>query len=357
MAMESYRAPVLLFVSRAREAFFRSTRLRSESQMATLEVVIGNQRDGDTRVLTGRIRTSNGGVVERIELPDPEAADLDLLKRSVCSALYRSWLVGVGGSEAVLARFPVWLMDGAVRRMETETWPADVDRTLFLWSRAYLPPAATLFGAESPAVALEPALGAVLADYLMDRKVSPDAMTVNRLEKKDSDGSVLDALIRDAAKGQAWSVEHIAMLVTGLADVAALDEDLDLWFASAGRKVLVPGLTTEGTVRRFRSSLLIYPSDYGKVFDQRKPWMTFQELAASGDPVMMRAAAAHTLKLQMAVVGRDGTLLALAEAYTQFLKAVAEGKKPKALNVMLMNAEAQRKGLEDALAGGRMLQD
>ena len=348
MAMEEHRAPVLMFVSRAREELFRS--MRMESSTAILEVIIGNQRDGDTRVLSGRVRLSGGKMGERIELPDPEAADLALLKRSVWMALYRSWLVSVGRSEAVLEQLPAWLVEGAVRRMDPEAWLADVDRSLHLWSRAYLPPAAALLDTASPVIALEPALGVMMASYLMDRRVLPSVT--------DLSGDVPETFIREVAKGQAWSVERIAELVMGQADVAALDKDFDKWCVGMGRKVLIPGLTTEGTVRRFRSSLLICPSDYGKVFNQKKPWMTFQELAASNDLAMKkRAATAQMFNVKIAGAGRDGTLLALAEAYSQFLAAVAEGKKPKALNVLLMNAEAQRKGLEDALAGGQVFQD
>jgi len=385
MAMEGYRAPILMFVQRVREEFLRAAGLKVSVQDFALEVLVGNQRDGDTRVLSARVRLSNGNVCERIELPDPEAADLERLKRCVGMALYRSWLVSVGGGEAVLERLPAWLAEGAVRRMDVETWPSDVDRVLLLWSRARLPTAQDLLAAENAAAAAEPALGAVLADYLMNRKVSAntappaasdaagvrnaaaasDAAGVrNAAAASDAAGvrnaaaaSVLDAFIRDTSKEQPWTVEQVATLVTGRSDLSALDMDLDLWFAALGRKVLVPGLTTEGMLRRFRANLLIYPADYGKFFDQRKPWMTFQELAASTDAEMRKAVAAHVLKLQMAVVGRDSTLLALADAYSQFLRAVATGKKPKEVNVLLMNAEAQRKGLEEALKGGKMIQD
>ena len=360
--MEQYRSPVLFFVIRAREEFLRSTRLKVTTQTFALDVIIGNQRDGDTRVPAARVRLSNGKVCERIELPDPEAADLTLLKHRVWTALYRSWLVSLGnGDETVLERLPAWLTEGAARRMDTEIWPADVDRALLLWSRACLPAAAELLDAENPAIAAEPAIASVLADYLMNRRLSTNilATATHPAIKRDAGITLLDALARDAAKGQAWSVEHISKLIIDEhADIAALDADLDLWLASLGRKVLVPGLTTKGTLRRFRASLLIYPSDYGKFFNHWKPWVTFQELAASADPAMKRAAAVHALQLQTAAVGRDNTFRELAETYTQFLMAVASGKKkPAELMVLLMNAEAQRKGIEEALTDGRVLQD
>ena len=364
VAMENYRAPVLFFVNNAREEFLRAMRLRMPPQGFLLEVIIGNQRDGDTRVLSARVRASGGeGMCERIELPDPEAADLVSLKRCVGMALYRSWLVSRSGGETVLKHLPPWLVEGAVRRMDAEAWPADVDRTLLLWSHACLPTAKDLFCAESPAVAAEPAVGAVLADYLMSKRVSANVMAAvaadSPADKKGVGGTVLDALTRDASDGRVWSVAGLAGLVTGEEDGVALDRDFDCWLSGMGRKVLVPGMTTEGTLRRFRASLLIYPSDYGKFFNQREPFWTFQEFmrVAADSPEMRKAAAAHVLKVQMAAVGRDGTLLALAEAYSRFLKAVAAKKKPAEVSLLLVKAEAQRKGLEDALKGGKVLRD
>jgi len=354
-AMEQYRTPVLAFVSRAREEFLRPVRMREGMEAFMLVVAIGNKRDGDTSVLSARMKFPGGDVYERIELPDPEAADLALFKHRIWLALYRSWLVGnAGGSEKVLERLPAWLAEGAVRRMDVATWPADVDRVLALWSRACLPTAPVLMARGDEAAAIEPALGAVLADYLMSTRTVASATA----EDRKGNVSVLDTLIRDAVAGQEWSAGHIAALVTGADDAVALDTSLDLWLAVLGRRVLTPGLTTGGMVQRFSASLLIYPSDYGKLFDQRKPWVTFQELAAAGDDRRMRqAAAAHVARVQIAAVGRDRSLTDLAEAYAQFLRAVAAGKKPGEVTRLLMSAEAQRKGLEDRLKGGKMLRD
>ena len=71
-----YRAPVLVFVERTREELQRTTRLKFGPQACPLEIAIGGKSDGDTRVLTARLRDREGGIRERIELPDPEAADL-----------------------------------------------------------------------------------------------------------------------------------------------------------------------------------------------------------------------------------------------------------------------------------------
>jgi hypothetical protein len=114
-----YRMPVLTFVTQFSAELQRVLRLKLGSQLAPLEVAIGGQSDGDTRVLTVRLRDAGGGVVrERIELPDPEAADLDLFRRAVCVALLRGWMAEAGGTEATMQDVPGWLIDGLLRYID-----------------------------------------------------------------------------------------------------------------------------------------------------------------------------------------------------------------------------------------------
>jgi len=144
-----YRGPVLIFVDRTREELQRTVRLKLGSANCPLEVAIGGKSDGDKRVLTARLRDGAGGVRERIELPDPEAAELAAFRRAVCVALLRAWMVDAGGTEATMRDLPVWLIDGVVRNMDRESRLADADRAQLLWSKACLPTAAELFAFDS----------------------------------------------------------------------------------------------------------------------------------------------------------------------------------------------------------------
>lgn len=343
LAMAGYRTPVLMFTDNARSEFFRATRVAFTNPPAPINLFIGNKRDGDKRVLSSRIRLSESEVIERIELPDPEAADLVLLRRAIWLALYRSWLVSSsGGQEATLTKLPVWLAEGAIRKMDKATWSADMDRVLSFWSHASLAPAKELLLAKNGA-STEPALGTVLVAYLIEQK-TPEGR------------SVLDVLIKGAAAGEDWTPERIASAITGSPDLDRLDEDMDLWLLSLSKKVAFPGLTSEGILERFRSSLLIYPSDYGKFFDHRKPCITFHELIqVENDPIMKQAALGQTQWIRMATLGRDAMLGGVAERYVAFLEAYAAGKKGEELTQLLKVAEAQRKELEQSVRDGKTL--
>ncbi len=343
MAMAGYRTPVLMFADNARADFFRATRLTFPHQPAPITIFIGNQRDGDKRVLCSRIRLSNDEVIERIELPDPEAADLLYLRRSIWLALYRSWLVSTGGGqEATLTKLPIWMAEGVIRKMDKATWSRDIDRVLQLWSHAALPSARELLAAQNPA-STEPAIGTVMVAYLSEHKTH---------EGKN----VLDVLIHAAAQGKNWSPEYICTAITDTPDLEKLDESLDLWLLSLTQKIVIPGTTTEGNIERFRSNLLIYPSDYGKFFNHKKPCITFYELMQyAKDPLLRQAAAGHAKWVQMGAIGRDATLGSLAECYVAFLDAFVSGKKSDELIRLLTLAEAQRKKLEQTVRDGETL--
>ncbi len=283
-----------------------------------------------------------GGVRERIDLPDPEAADLGKFRRAICVALLRAWMVEAGGTRETMKEVPVWLIDGLVRHMGRETRQQDVDRTLLLWSRACLPPAAELFAAESVAASREPALAAVLAGWF--------------LEKRSEEGNPFEALLSGAAKGCDWSPAVAGRLLAGTEDPAAFDGALDLWLESLGRTVVKPGLTSEGILRRFRSRLLLYPEFYDTTWGNSRPCITFYEAILRADePEVRRRAAAQTGLVKVAAAGRDGMLLATSEAYIGFLEALARGAKQGELMRLLQEAEGMRKELERRTAKGIVL--
>ena len=343
MSKAGYRAPVLVFVDRTREELRRLTRLKLGSQACLLEIAIGGKSDGDTRVLTSRLRDRAGGVRERIELLDPEAADLAKFRRALCAAMLRAWMVdAAGGTEATLREPPVWLIDGVVRYMDHETRQADMDRMLLLWSHACLPPALGLFAADSLAATREPAVAAMLAGWFLEKRPNINAF---------------EALLRGAATGTAWRPEGAGLLLAGTDDLTAFDAALDRWLLSEGHVVIKPGVTTAGIVRRFRAHLLLYPSDYGKTFDTKRAWRTFQEVVAlADDPAIRRGAAEKAVSLRVAASGRDGMLLAVSEAYAAFFEVLAQGAKQGELSRRLAEAEGMRQELERSVAQSAVLQ-
>lgn len=337
----AYRAPVLLFVDRTREELQRAVRLKLGSQLCPLEVAIGGKSDGDKRVLTARLRDEAGRSRERIELPDPEAAELGAFRRAIFIAMLRGWMVDAGGKEETLRDLPLWLIDGVLRSANREQRQADSDRTLLLWSRACLPAAPELLSFDSLAASREPAVAAVLAGWFLE---------------KHPEGVPFERLLRAAATGTPWEPKQVSMLLAGTEDPAAFDEALDLWLLSEGRQVIKPGVTTRGIARRFRSHLLLYPSDYDKNMSQGKAGLTMQEAATRlGDPAVRSVAQSRAVAIRMAALGRDGMLLAVSESYAHFLEALARGEKQGELSRMLIESERLRRELERKTARGEVL--
>ena len=342
-AKMGYRVPVLTFAARTREELERTSRLKFGAQKCPLEIAIGDKSDGDTRVLTARLRDSDGGIRERIELPDPEAADLVLFRRAVCVALLRSWMVEAGGTDETMKDVPMWLIDGVVRHMDYESRQSDLDRVLLLWSRACLPPAAELFAAESSAAKREPSLAAVLAGWFLEKRPRGQS-------------NLFEALLRGAATGTPWTSSRASSLLAGVDDPVAFDQAFDLWLLSEGRQVVRPGITTDGIVRRFRAHLQFFPSDCGKAMNPKRATLPLREmLPLASDPDVKKNALDLAMRVKMSALGHDGTLIAVSEGYVRFLNGFAHGANLEELSRMLTDAETMRGELEKKTARGEVL--
>jgi hypothetical protein len=333
-----YRGPVLMFVNRIRDLFQSGLNMRVGSQHCPLEIVIGEKSDGDKSVLTARLRDDRGNLRERIVLPDPEAADLDRLRRALAVAFLRVWMVEAGGTDKSMQDLPNWLIDGMMRYMHSGTRQSDLDHSYALWSDGALPPAEQLYAFESEVAEQEPAVAAVLAGWFLEKRAR-----------------AFKQLLRDASSGIEWNVANISEL---LAENFAGDFDrmLDLRMLELGRRVIEPGLTTEGIVSRFRSELLLFPTDYGMIFSRTNAYCTFDRAISLAElPAVRKAAHFQALKIRAASAGRDGTLLALSEEYVRFLRELALGESPERMSAMLEQAERKRRKLEEYLAKGAVL--
>jgi hypothetical protein len=342
LSKAAYRAPVLSFVNTRRDELQRALRMKLGTPECPLEIMIGGRSDGDTRVLTARLRDPVAGVRERIELPDPEAADLDEFRRAIGFALLRAWMVAAGGTEESMRDLPVWLINGALRHIERDYRQADIDRTLLLWSRACLPTAVELFAADSKAAKTEPAVAAVLAGWFVAKREG---------------ANIFEELLRGAANGVVWSPATAARLLAGTEDMMEFDLNVDKRFLAEGRAVVAPGVTSAGIVRRFRSTLLLAPACFGKLLSEKRGWCSLAEaIGHADDPHLRRTAAEQALKVKMAAVGRDGMLIAVADAYALFMERLAAGDKPERLERLLAEAELMRGTLERVTAKGAVVQ-
>ncbi len=331
---KNYRGPILVFVNRTRMLFQNGLNLKLGSSKCPLEIRVGNKSDGDTSVLTARIRDLNGNLRERIELPDPEAADLNLFRRAVAVASLRAWMVDNGGTDESMKDLPSWFIDGMMRYLQGTDRQGDFDRTYLLWSHGCLPVADQLYAFDSYAAGKEPAVGSVLTGWFLEKR-----------------GYAFKMLLKKAAHGVEWNTQNVAEILAG--DFRGdFDRMLDGRLYALGERVIKPGVTTEGIVRRFRSELLLFPSDYGMMFSKTNFCYSFRDAVEVSDSREIKQAALDkAVKIRTAAAGRDGSLLALSEQYERFLRALAAEEKPPVLLGMLRQAEAMRLDLENSTAG------
>ncbi|MBP5319923.1 MAG: hypothetical protein J6334_02960 [Kiritimatiellae bacterium] len=344
MAQRNYRAPVLVFTDQVRQGLARTTGLTFSPQNGLLEVAIGSQTNRETAVRTRRYRDAvSGALKERIELPDPEGADLDRFRAAICDALLNLWMADHDPDPATPpATLPGWLAVGLARYANRENRQKYLDRTLRLWSNACLPAAPLLWSADSPAALKEPSVAVTLSGWVL---------TQRHAETRDQTRSPLEQLLRKVAAGTAWSPDLVARILTGSPDLTGFDRWVDRQMLAEARTVAVPGMTTAGIARRFRSSLLLYPPVSAIFNDSFPEEMSFQQLALRANDPFFRSLALRQVQIvRLAAVGRDGTLLAVANAYEAFLLAVAKGAKPGEISRLLLVAEAKRGEMEEALA-------
>lgn len=342
LSAAGYRAPILSFANQQREELQRLLRLKFGSRSHPIEIRIGSSTSGDTRVLSRRLRQEGGGITERIDLPDPESANLDRFKEAISISLLRSWMVDTYGSERNMADLPMWLIRGVLRHLERENRQADIDTTLRLWSQAALPPAAELFRYQSLATTQEPAIAGVLAGWFLDRR---------------NGVMVFESLLQNAAMGKKWSVKTVAQLLFNTSDLHQFDYYTDLRLLAEGRMVVTPGLTTDEITRRFRSSLLLISPFFGNLPANKEVWCSLAEAIKLGaNPEIRKIAALQAVRIKIAATGRDGMLLAVAEAYTHLLEQLAAGVEYDVLRELLTEAEQMRGAMERLTAQGKIQQ-
>ena len=343
-ARAAYRFPVMIFADRVRQSLTRTTGLEFTANNGQLEIAVGSATNREQTVRAIHFRdAATGAVKERIELPDPEGADLAKLKEAVCESLLRIWVADaqIDAPSVPPGKLPAWLAAGLAHYSERESRQPDLDRTLLLWSHACLPPAAELLELDSAAASAEPAVAGALTGWLLDKK---------------NGVSALERMLRAAAAGREWDVREIAAHLAGSPDPAAFDVWLDRKMDDARRTVIVPGLTTKGMVRRFRSSLLLFPAVSDIIDAPLFNGVSFQDaLRHASDPVYREAALRQAGLVKLAAMGRDGTFLAVSKAYEAFLLAFAKGRKPGELVKLLLAADDALRAMEAQTADGAEL--
>ena len=333
----------MTFASQFRKDFLRTTQMNLGRAEHPIAIGLGTSTN-DSRVFGAFGPDLRGGVRDWIEIPDPDHADLDLLRTALAQALMREWMRALPSSTAASNSPqdpPAWLLKGLARQIGAEHRLEDLDHVHAQWLHGRLPPVVELLTIPPPAALQHPALQAALAGWLLDHPGAP-----------------LNALLQRLVNGAAWSPVLVAEVLGALRNIAELNEGWDGWQANVFHEIRQVGVTTPGTTIAFRSQLLLYPGDYGLPMVEAWRGRTFSECLDWGlTPELNRVLRQKSQEVRLFSAGHDGALQQVAAAYAAFLDAFAKDGASDKVRALLIQAEASRKALEARAAKGEMLHD
>jgi hypothetical protein len=332
-----YRMPVMTFANGVRDDLMRTTGVSFGSPKRPIFIFIGNAR-GETGATLSRVLDPLGKIRQRIDVPDPERVDLDEFRYVITRAFVRDWLTNTSGDQRKSATEPpVWLLRGLARRQVRETRLRDFEQAYRMWSGGRLPLLAELLAADSIA-ARDPAIAGALVGLLAGEHATGDRFR---------------ALLTPLATGAVWRVEQALRVLDPSGDAQACDRGWDVWMLAGSRSVLIPGMTSPGTLRRFGNYLRVFPVDVAAPVANGWQGLAPEALAAVADEPWARLAAARKgEQISAAAIGRDETFRQIAEAYGRFFDCIATKRGSEQTSVLLQAAHIRlRKALQETAAG------
>jgi len=337
----AYRAPVLSFIERTRYDLMHAVHLDARPLTHPMIVALGDDTN-DTRVISMRATDSFSGEYTRVEVPDPEHADLDLFRAVLVRAFIHEWMLSArpAKSTAPVTLPPSWLIDGLARHMGSSR-QMDVEAMHWPWLRGQIPPPSALLMNEPPVIMQDPALRHVVCAWILEHSEN-----------------VMASLLMRLATGEAWTPLLVAQCLRNNGTLSDMDEDWEAWQTSAVYASRQPGQTSPGVVRAFRAQVLIYPGDYDIPMTDAWRGRTFEEcLDLPLTPSLHAALLDKATRLQMFAAGRDVTLQGVASAYARFLTAFAGGESREQARRLLALAEEELAALEKRATNGEVLHD
>lgn len=337
-----YRLPVLKFADELRGALAQIMNIRVEKPEVPIIIMLGDLT-GETNAVGKQVQDVLGHWREQIEIGDPEHVDLNRLRVALTRALIRVWLTTAAGPGGAPTTPPDWFLRGlghAVQRTERQ---AHLEAVLILWSRGRIPPMMELLAPVPVAAFDEPALPAVLITWMSER---------------ESGGERMRKLWQHLVTGGVWNADTLLHVLWSEDAAAHIDEDWDRWLVARKRLVLEPGLTTAGMLSRFRLQLAVFPADHDVPLSEGWRARSLSDLLPYAKaPWIKRLADAQIMQLRAAAIGRDGTLYAVAEAYIEFLTALAQHEPAGVLQTRLLSADRLLQAAEAATASGKTLRE
>ena len=322
-----FRLPILQFTTRHLRELERVYRLEMPRGEPGLIIHALGGQSNDVRVVT-RVFPRKKGVLTRVWLPSPGYSDIEALRFAVTKAYFRAWVDRnrPSKSQNPAAEVPDWLVQGALRGLDSEMVHDDKRAVLDLWSSAGMP--------------YFPLLCRNLRAGTGDQAVFCGYIVSWMKEKK-----IFRRQLERLAAGHPWDGVYLATALTDETDPNLQDRVSDERLARLTRAVLSPGRASPWDLKVFTSRLLLYAPEFDKNIGANSTSCTFREAIAlaAEHPVVRDAAAVKAREMPFCAIGRGQGLAEVSEAYRLFLLGLARGEKPEVLGPMLDKAELRLK--------------
>ena len=324
-----FRLPILQFTTRLLRDVERVWGLRMPRGGVGLLVHAQGGTTNDARVVARAGRRA-GAAITHVWLPSPGFSDLGALRYAIVKAYLHAWIDRSRPPGRTAAALPDWMALGALRALDGETVDDDKRAVLARWSEARLPSFPALCRRLRAGAGDDAALCGYMVAWMRERRL-------------------FRAALEGLAAGRAFDPARLAADLTGETAPDEQDRVSDERLARLTRAVLSPGRASRWDLKVFASRLLLYPAEFDRNIGANGASCTFREAIAraADDPALRAAAARKAREMPFTALGRGSALAEAAEAYRQFLTALARGEDPAALRRLLDLADAQLQEILD----------
>lgn len=338
-AQAPHRSAVLRRAGWVRFELEKSVGLPRLPDALTTEIEIGT--GPPSGVIDHALLRSGRRVWGVVRVPDAAAAEPEELDFALTAVLFRAAIHCRASSPEVVREPPAWFVRGISRFVIRERHGEDFESAYALWSRGRLPGVIALWSTNSFAER-HPATASQLVAWCVARP--------GRRAR-------WEALCRHLAAGGEWDAAAIARIWNDSDDLAALDEQWDLWLLARARRIFDVGVTPPGLFRRFRAHLFLHPWEYDTLAGV-KPLESVplpEYLARLPQPGCRQTLMRKASLLRLQGAGRDVAFRGMTELYAAALEAAADGGAERPWLPIWQQAEAERRALEARAAAGETL--
>lgn len=221
---------------------------------------------------------------------------------------------------------PDWLIDGICRNLNFQYRCMDQSICIELWQNGKI---ASLAHVLKPSAHVQPGPAPEVIGFFM-----------NWIFSQTNHSDIIQTAFQEIRKNRPIDMMWLAGLVTGCSNAPALEETWERWVQKQRQGVNRPGVTSEATIERLQSCLVIYAGMNGVPrLHSANSRISLVELAAFyREPWVGTLCDEKCVTLRLIALGQSQAFVDTTELYCKFFQAIKLGTGPRTLQEMLQSA-------------------